>query len=99
LQRTQQFFVALEHQEQNQNRYNYKTFSRGVLNMFTDGGKGILANGAPIPAIPSAPQVGDKIGDTTATRASAQLLLNPIGRLNVLLGELVDHTSLTSENV
>lgn len=99
LQRTQQFFVALEHQEQNQNRYNYGSTALGIMNMFTDGGKGILANGNPIPATPGPVYVGDKIGDTVATRASAQLLLNPIGRLNVLLGELVDHTNLSSENV
>ena len=48
-QRTHQFFAGVEYEKQDLHRYHWASASLGTLNMFQDGGKGILSDGTPIP--------------------------------------------------
>jgi outer-membrane receptor for ferric coprogen and ferric-rhodotorulic acid len=97
--RTQQFLVALEYQRQYYARNHYTTVGLGVMNMFQDGGKDLLSDGSPIPPVPAPVYVGQRLGDLKAYRASFQLLLSPINRLDILAGALVQRTDELVENV
>jgi len=98
LRRSQQFFLALEYEKSDSDRAHYQSFGLGtpnIFDMFTGGGKGILANGNPIPPIPPAVFTRDNSSDEKDLRASLQFLLNPLNRLDVLAGVLVQHTDLS----
>jgi len=96
--RTHQFLTALEHQSGEFASTNYLSTGLGYLNMLKDGGKGILVDGSPIPEIPPDVLFGVAVSDITELRASAQVLLNPTDRLQVLAGALVQRTELDVVN-
>jgi iron complex outermembrane recepter protein len=91
--RTHEFFSAVEYQKEDNTKVTYQSFALGLMNMFRDGGKGILADGTPIPVIPTPTSHNTQASDTKEVRASAQVLLNPAERWDVLIGALVQHTS------
>ncbi len=97
--RTSEFFAALEYQDTKTNHYNYTTFGLGLMNMFEDGGKGILADGSPIPEVPAPVYVGDQYSRNKQVRGSVQVLLHPLERVDVLAGLLVQHTDQTEDNI
>ena len=96
--RTHQFLAALEHQSGEFTSTNYLSTGLGYLNMLEDGGKGILTDGSPIPAIPPDVLFGVAVSDITEFRGSAQVLLHPTDRLQVLAGALVQRTELDVVN-
>lgn len=96
--RTHQFLAALEHQSGEFTSTNYLSTGLGYLNMLQDGGKGILVDGSPIPEIPPDVLFGVAVSDVTEFRGSAQVLLNPTDRLQVLAGALVQRTELDVVN-
>lgn len=97
--RTQQFLAAVEYQKLRYSRDHFQTFGLGVFNMFEDGGLGILADGSPIPPIPSPVYVGVALNDTKEVRGSLQLLLTPLDRLHILVGALADHNDESAGSV
>jgi iron complex outermembrane recepter protein len=98
LNRTHQFLAALEYQSGDLTSTNYLSTGLGYLNMFEDGGKGILSDGTPIPFMPPVELASVQVTDLKETRGSVQLLLNPTDRLQVLAGALVQRTDLVSTN-
>lgn len=94
--RTHQFLVALEYQKQEQDRPIFASFGLGVINMFRDGGKGILNDGTPVPDVPDyGPPVDDRGTDIKSYRGSVQFLFNPMDRLQLLIGGLVENIDQT----
>src|ERR1700722_2057992 len=87
--RTHQFFAALQYQNLHESQYNYQSFGLGTMNMFQDGGKGILAGGGPIPEPPTAPLIASKYYRTKEVLGSVQALINPFDRFDILAGVLV----------
>ncbi len=95
--RTHQFFAALEYQKQEQDYNNFQSFFLGFLRI-EDGGQGVLADGSPIPLAPDRVFSGKRLTDAEVLRGSVQVLLNPIDRLELLAGVLVQKTDLSTEN-
>lgn len=98
MERTHQFLMALEHQSGEFISTNYLSTGLGYLNMLEDGGKGITTDGSQIPVIPPDVLAGVAVSDIMELRASAQLLLHPTDRLQVLAGMLVQRTELDVVN-
>jgi outer membrane receptor for ferric coprogen and ferric-rhodotorulic acid len=98
MERTHQFLAALEYQSGEFTSTNYLSTGLGYLDMLEDGGKGILNDGSPIPLIPPDVLFGVAVSDIAETRASAQVLLHPTDRLQVLAGALVQRTELDVVN-
>lgn len=96
--RTHQFFTALEHQSGTFTSTNYLSTGLGYLNMLEDGGKGITTDGTQIPEIPPDTLFGVAVSDVTEVRGSAQVLLNPTDRLQLLAGALIQRTELDVVN-
>lgn len=97
---TQQFLAALEHQTQNYARAHFASFGLGTLNMFEDGGLGILADGSPIPPVPSPdPYTDSQVSKETDLRGSVQLLLTPYNRWQILIGALTQHSNESNGTV
>lgn len=97
--RTQEFFAAVEYQKEDRVNKTYQSSSLGILNIFQDGGKGILANGRPIPIFGVNPNYSTKSSDSRELRGSVQMLFNVTNRWDVLAGVLVQHTGLTDSDV
>jgi iron complex outermembrane receptor protein len=96
--RTEQFFAAVEYENQVLDTYNYQTFGLGLINIFQDGGRGIIADGSPIPPFPAPVFARLRTNTEKDLRASVQFLLNPVDRLNVLVGALTQHTDQAATN-
>ena len=97
---TQQFLAALERQTANYNRAHFASFGLGTFNMFQDGGLDILADGSPIPPVPSPDAyTGSQVSKETDLRGSVQLLLTPIDRWQILIGALTQHSNESNATV
>jgi iron complex outermembrane recepter protein len=96
--RTHEFFAAAQYQKQPSNTYHAPGAQLGLMNMFQDGGLGILANGSPIPAIPAPQYARDLYGNDVSVMGSVQILLHPTDRWDVLAGVLVQHIDVTSNS-
>jgi iron complex outermembrane receptor protein len=97
--RTQQFLVALQYQREERNGYNAPSLGLGVMNMFRDGGLGILNDGSRIPGVPPPVFNTNHYALYRPLIGSFQLLLNPINRVDVLAGVLVQRISLESDTL
>jgi outer membrane receptor for ferric coprogen and ferric-rhodotorulic acid len=93
--RTHQFFAALEAQRQERTRNGFTSNGLGTLRL-QDGGLGILADGSPIPVTDRSDRVNVVNDDTDAReyRLSLQVLINPIDRLELLVGALTQNTDI-----
>ncbi len=96
--RTHEFLAALEYQSGDLKTTNYLSTSLGYLDMFEDGGKGILTDGTRIPMLPPPELAGIQNSDVKQLRGSVQLLLNPTDRLQVLAGALVQRSEQVDRN-
>jgi iron complex outermembrane receptor protein len=96
--RTHQFLAALEYQTGEFTATNYLSTSIGYLDMLEDGGRGVTADGSPIPLIPPAELAGVQKSDVTEIRGSAQILFQATDRLQVLAGALVQRTDIEESN-
>jgi iron complex outermembrane receptor protein len=96
--RTQQFFAALQYQTYERHQYHWASQGLGTLNMFQDGGKGILSDGTPIPPWSLQDYVSDRNAKYRNVLGSFQLLLSLPARFDVLGGVLVQHSTLQSQN-
>jgi outer membrane receptor for ferric coprogen and ferric-rhodotorulic acid len=95
--RTQQFFAALEYQKERDDQVIYGSGGIGIMNMFTQGGLGLLANGNPM--VISPPHSYDnQLATDNQLRGSVNLLLSPFDRWAVLLGVLAQHTDLNDSS-
>ena len=96
------FSVAYEHQT-NPSKDSHKFLeSVGVGNLnVLEGGLGILADGSPIPYVDRStlPIANDQRSSETADRFSLQVLLNPMDRLDVLVGALYQHSKSFQYNI
>ena len=93
--RTHQFFAALEAQKQERARHGFTSVGLGFLDL-QDGGLGIMADGSPIPLSGRADRV-NVVNDATEAneyRLSLQLLINPLDRLELLIGALTQRTDI-----
>jgi len=96
--RTQEFFTALEYQKEIYRDVPYQSNYLGIMNMFQDGGKGILTNGSPIPLYNGViPNYSVALSESRALRESLQMLFNLADRLDMLAGALVQHTDVSDE--
>lgn len=95
--RTHQFFAALEAQKQDRVRQGFTSFGLGTLNL-QEGGRGVLADGSPIP--PRVARVPRVVQTTIAKeyRASLQFLINPLDRLELLVGALTQRTDIETSS-
>ena len=96
--RTHEFLAALEYQSGDLKTTNYLSTSLGYLDLFEDGGKGVLTDGTPIPTLPPPELAGIQNSDVEQLRGSVQLLLNPTDRLQVLAGALVQRSEQVDRN-
>jgi iron complex outermembrane recepter protein len=96
--RTQQFFAALQYQTYERHQYHWASEGLGTLNMFQDGGKGILSDGTPIPPWSLNDYVSDRNAYYRNLLGSFQLLLSLPARFDLLGGLLVQHSTLESQN-
>lgn len=97
--REQQFFAAFEGQ-------GTATPTKGILynsnylgNILIDqGGRGVFADGSPIPTLNKADRTIRNIdeGSFRDYRVSLQMLIDPIDRVKVLAGVLVQHTTINN---
>lgn len=97
--REHQFFAMLEYASDVDPAENLLLNSQYLGNIrMTEGGRGILADGSPVPLVdPST--LGTRLLTTsgyTDIRASLQLLLSPTDRLDVLLGVLYQDSEVDS---
>ncbi len=99
LERTQEFFAAIEYQKEDDLISNYVSSGLGLMNVFRDGGKGVLADGSPIPLIPDTPISNVRPAETKELRGSFQLLLHPLDRWDLLLGLLVQNTKQSQQTI
>jgi len=88
------FFAALEGTDSiHPNQFGLlNSTATGLVNA-NDGGRGIYANGAPMVPVDTS-HFGYRsvqLTDTSNVRASVQLLANPIDRVKILAGLLLDH--------
>ncbi|MGH8250576.1 MAG: TonB-dependent siderophore receptor [Steroidobacteraceae bacterium] len=95
--RTHQFFAALEYHKRDQTYQNFFSNFLGFLRL-GDGGRGVLADGSPIPFAPDRDLVGVRTSNNEELRASIQAQVNLSDRLNILAGILVQDTDVTEEN-
>jgi outer membrane receptor for ferric coprogen and ferric-rhodotorulic acid len=96
--RTHEFLAALEYQSGDLQTTNYLSTSLGYLDLFEDGGKGILTDGSPIPPLPPPELAGVQDSDIEQMRGSVQLLFRPTDRLQVLAGALIQRTEQVDRN-
>lgn len=96
--RTHEFLAALEYQSGDLKATNYLSTSLGYLDLFEDGGKGVLTDGSPIPPLPTPELAGIQDSDIEQLRGSVQLLLHPTDRLQVLAGALVQRSDQVDRN-
>ena len=99
LERTHEFFAAIEYQKEDDVTKNYVSSGLGAMNVFRDGGKGILADGTPIPFIPDTPLSNSRPTDAKELRGSFQLLLHPFDRWDFLLGVLAQNTKQSQQTI
>lgn len=95
--RTQQFFAALEYQKERDDQVIFGSNGIGIMNMFTQGGLGLLANGEPM-VIPPSHSYHTELSTDNQLRGSVNLLLSPADRWSVLLGVLAQQTDLNSSS-
>ena len=96
--RTHEFLAALEYQSSDLKTTNYLSTSLGYLDLFEDGGKGVLTDGSPIPPLPLPELAGVQDSDVEQLRGSVQILLNPTDRLQVLAGALIQRSEQVDRN-
>ena len=97
--RQHQFFAALEYYDDTDPFENllYNSIGLGKLNML-GGGRGLLADGTPYPIIDRSTLTPRRLTQQGSTdfRASLQLLLNPLERLDILIGTLYQESDIHS---
>ncbi|MFZ1904828.1 MAG: TonB-dependent receptor plug domain-containing protein [Steroidobacteraceae bacterium] len=96
--RQQEFFAAVEYQKERDDEVRPQSSGIGIMNMFTQGGQGLLADGQPM-VIPTPKFYNYQLATNDQLRGSVNLLLNPADRWRVLLGLLAQHTDLADSNV
>ena len=96
--RTHEFLAALEYQSGDLHTTNYLSTSLGYLDMFEDGGKGVLSDGSPIPTMAPAQLAGVQDSDIEQMRGSVQMLLHPTDRLQILAGALIQRSEQVDRN-
>ncbi len=96
--RTHEFLAALEYQSGDLHTTNYLSTSLGYLDLLNDGGRGVLSDGSPIPALPPLELAGIQNSDVDQLRGSVQMLLNPTDRLQILAGALIQRTEQVDRN-
>lgn len=97
--RQHQFFAALEYFDDIDPFENllFNSVGFGNLNML-GGGRGVMADGTPVPLLDRStltPRLKTH-QSSTDFRASLQLLLNPVDRLDILIGTLYQETEIHS---
>ena len=97
--RQHQFLAALEYYDDMDPFENllFNSIGLGNLNML-GGGRGLLADGTPWPLIDRSTLTPRRKTHQSSTdfRASLQLLLNPLERLDILIGTLYQESDITS---
>jgi outer-membrane receptor for ferric coprogen and ferric-rhodotorulic acid len=91
-----QFFTAFEYEGDTKPAENiiYNSVFLGLLNIF-QGGRGVLANGQPVPVVQNSQLTikNDSLNKARSFRYSANLLLKPIDRVDLLVGGLFQRST------